>query len=158
MKAPKIVHKSQSSGLCCMWGISNPLLKWVCTLHAIITLTLRAQRSHSKYQFSNLDEKNFEILLLTILRDQDRKRFITQRVRNSCFNLFPVWVCLPEGDAVLFGHVLALRQHLGVGNLLPVGDTLLRGKGDGAEDGLGEFLRLEAHGALGVGNNLAKNL
>ena len=34
-------------------------------------------------------------------------------------DLLPIVVCLPESDTVLFGHIPTLRQHLGVGNLLP---------------------------------------
>ena len=41
-------------------------------------------------------------------------------------DLFAVGVSLPEGDAVLLGHVAALRQHLGVGDHLLSGLALLQ--------------------------------
>lgn len=65
-------------------------------------------------------------------------------------NLLAILVGLPEGDTVLLRHVLTLGQHLGVGDNLLSGLTLLLHELLSRQLRLAELLRLDTHGALGV--------
>ena len=72
--------------------------------------------------------------------------------------LVAVAVRLPVGDAVLLCDVLALRNHLEMGNSLGSLFASLLYKQLGSQLCLVELLRNHAHGALSVRNNLTSGL